>query len=78
MRDPMQVVTTVFTPTYQPTSPNPTVPAGTIIPYSIFTASFSQRSAADVRVSSNWRNPAMLTLGATIIGLFAGLGIFMR
>ncbi|KAF9514554.1 hypothetical protein BS47DRAFT_1484956 [Hydnum rufescens UP504] len=69
------LVTAVFTPTFAPTSSNPSVAAGTILPYSIFTASFTTKASA---AHVPWeRRGAVLAMGVTIIGLFAGLVIYL-
>lgn len=70
------VVTAVFTPTYQPTQPNPSLPAGTIVNYSDFTANFpmsnsataGERLAGARRVMGSWGLAGAITVLGAVIG----------
>lgn len=74
------VVTAVFTPTYQPTSPNPTVPAGTVVNYSDFTAGIPQKTngaTPGMRLTSARRTVKNYALagGVTALGIVLGYNI---
>ena len=60
------VVTDVFTPTYEPTSPWPTVPSGTIIDYSAYTAT-------NPRKTNRARTVASQPLKISSIGVIVAL-----
>ncbi|KAF8340686.1 uncharacterized protein EI90DRAFT_3036487 [Cantharellus anzutake] len=66
------LVTTVFTPTYEPTSANPSVSSGSIYAYSDYTSRFpAPSSGSAVRLALlNWGQltPAVLTVVGVITG----------
>jgi len=68
------LVTTIFNPTYQPTSPWPSVSAGTIINYSDYTASYPQTSRGSSRKTSGFRISTMALIAgvSTVLGVAAG------
>lgn len=70
------LVTAVFTPTYEPTSPYPSVTSGTIIALSDFTSIYSQTSkgAAKRSITPVWGDMQMgiFVAGATVLGVIIG------
>jgi len=58
------VVTDVFTPTYEPTSPWPTVPSGTIIDYSAYTSTNPEKTNRARTVTSQPLN--MSSMGVIV------------
>jgi hypothetical protein len=67
------LVTAVFTPTYEPTSPWPSVPAGSVINYSEYTASNPRKSSGELLQVSSM---AVIAGVSTVLCVAAG-GLFI-
>lgn len=69
------VLTSVFTPTYEPTSPWPSVPSGTMIPYSEYTSANPQTSGGASRKITSLFDGSRIygsMIGITIVGVLVG------